>query len=165
MRFGTVSINQVTFYGCDSSETCQLLLIRFFKEFKLDAALCGQRFSAIHHALLHRLFVVVKFLVKESKVDVNQPIRGGILHGGTPLHIAYAIMDEDVADYLIEQGANCNATDSSGKKPQDYLLEKEDNDYYKMSISFVKHSKKLPSEGLAYFMKLCNNGIPIEWYS
>ena len=58
------------FKGCDSTESCQSLIIQFFREFKIDV---NNHFdiAAIHYAVLHKLFTVVKFLVEDCKVDVN----------------------------------------------------------------------------------------------
>ena len=84
------------FDGCDTSETCQSLIIQFIKELKINVhrpALCTM--TAIHFAVLYKLLTVVKFLVEECKVDVNCVIKA--LINGTPLHMAYGIGEESIA--------------------------------------------------------------------
>ena len=106
---------------CDSTESFQSLIIEFIKEFKIDfyrLALCV--YTALNYVMLHKLFTVVKFLVEECKVDVNCVCHGVI--NGSPLHMAYSISEESIAQYLIEHGADQDAFDSDGRKPIDYKL-------------------------------------------
>ena len=67
--------------------------------------------------MMDKLFKVVKFLVEECKVDVNCILGPS---GGTPLHFAYGMGEENIAKYLIEHGADQDAIDNDGRKPKDY---------------------------------------------
>ena len=105
------------FDGCDSSESCQSLVIQFIKELNIDVH--RQSYMAVLHlVVLHKLFTVVKFLVEECKVDVN--CVSSLANDGTPLHIAYGMGEESIVQYLIEHSADQNVLDSNGRKPIDY---------------------------------------------
>ena len=57
--------------------------------------------------------------MEECDVDVNEPLP---IIGGTPLHTAYATNQLDAAKLLIAHGANQDAVDEDGNKPNDYAL-------------------------------------------
>ena len=87
--------------------------------------------------MLHKLFTVVKFLVGDCKVDVNcvNPTAAN----GTPLHMAYGIGEESIVQYLIEHGADQDASNSDGRKPIDYkLYVHSTNHYANISQCFIK---------------------------
>ena len=111
----------IIFDGCDATESCQSLIIEFIKEFKIDVNR-PNHITALHSAVLHKLFTIVKYLVEDCKVDVN--FISNSLNSGTPLHMAYGIgeLEENMAQYLIEHGADQNAIDGNGRKPKDYKI-------------------------------------------
>ena len=159
------------FSGCDSSDACQSLIIEFIKEFKLHVCTGGQPLSAIHLACLLKLFTVLRYLVEKCQVPINQPISNHKVdvNGGTALHIAYGINEVEIAQYLIQHGANSDIKDSDGKKPQEYMLysgqrvRDTTNFYSKSSNFFIKRSKifrNFASKELYYFQQLCNSGTP-----
>ena len=80
-------------------------------------------------------FTVVKFLVEDCKVDVNCVCDGVI--DGTPLHMAYGIGEESIAQYLIEHGAKQDALDSDGRKPYKLYVHSR-NTYARASQSYIK---------------------------
>ena len=105
------------FVGCDSTDASQSLIIQFIKEFDIDVNKHDECYSALRLAVLHKLFTVIKFLVEECKVDVNCTYKSA---DGTPLHMAYGMGEENIAQYLIEHGADQDAVDDDGRKPKDY---------------------------------------------
>ena len=107
------------FANCDTTESCQSFSIQFIKEFKIDIHKPCM-LTVLNLAVLHKLFTIVKFLVEEHKVDVNHVSPDA--NNGTPLHMAYGIGEENIAQYLIEHGADQGAVDGDGRKPIDYKL-------------------------------------------
>ena len=103
------------FDGCDSTESCQSLIIEFIKELNVDVHNYkpSDVFIALHFAVLHKLLTVIKFLVEECKVNVNCVSHK--VANATPLHMAYGIGEERIAQYLIEHGADQNALDTDGR--------------------------------------------------
>ena len=94
-------------------------------------------YTALHFAMLHKLFTVVKFLVEDCKVDVNCICHGVI--DGTPLHMAYGIGEETIAQYLIKHGANQDTLDSCGLRPENYkVFAHSKNMYATASQSYMK---------------------------
>ena len=79
------------FRMCDPSDVCQNLIIDFVKEFKLNIGLRDGFGSFIHHVVLHQLFKVLKYLVDNCDVDINQAITISPFKGGTVLHLAYSL--------------------------------------------------------------------------
>ena len=124
------------FEGCDSTESCQSLIIHFIKEFQIDVHKNTYHDTALHHAVLHKLFTVVKFLVENCKLDINCISNSS--NGGTALHMAYGMGEKNIALYLIEHGADQEAIDNDSKKPKDYEFYK--NNCY--SFTFRYCSKK-----------------------
>ena len=140
-----------------------LLIIDFIKEFKMNVHFhchSSPYSTALHCAVLHKLFTIVKFLVEDCKVDVNVAI--SLLRGGTPLHMAYGIGEENIAQYLIEHGADQDTLDSDGRKPIDYkLYAYSENKYNRASQWFIKErvlQKKIGRVEYHYFTTLCKQG-------
>ena len=148
------------FQGCNSTESCQSLIIDFIKGLKIDVHRPTGKVTALHYAVLHKLFTVVKFLVEDCKVDVNCVCHKML--SGTPLHMAYAIGEESIAQYLIEHGADQDAIDSDGRKPIDYKLYVGSLNYYAVvSQFFIKRAvicTKPLSDEHVYFTQSCENG-------
>ena len=115
------------FGSCDTTESCQSLSIQFIKEFKIDIHKPCM-LTVLNLAVLHKLFTIVKFLVEECEVKVNHVSPEA--NNGTPLHMAYGIGEENIAQYLIEHGANQGALDGDGRKPIDYKLYVGSTNYY-----------------------------------
>ena len=142
------------FEGCDPTESCQSLIIQFIKEFKLN--LHGRTYhdTALHLAILHKLFSVIKFLVEDCKVDVNYISNAS--NGGTPLHVAYGIGEKNIAQYLIEHGADQEAIDDDSKKPKDYEFYK--NSFYSFAIKYCSKRRvilKNVGPECTYYAELC----------
>ena len=142
----------------DSTEAYQSYIIHFIKEFNIDVHNQGCHCTALHIAMLHKLYTVAKFLVEECKVDVNCILNPS---DGTPLHMAYGIGKANIAKYLIKHGANQEAIDDNGMKPKDYEFF-ENNFYaflskyllkkraiYKCTGSEVDHYLELRSQGIS----------------
>ena len=149
------------FLGSDSSEACQSLIIEFIKEFKLEVGLCDTVGSAIHYAVLYKLFTVLKFLVENCKVNVNQAVFVGQYNGATALHIAFGLNDTEMANYLIQHGADENLIDYNGKRPRDYLFGNEDDTYCSLSTRLINASKlyrDIKSKEYQYYHLLLERG-------
>ena len=145
------------FDGCDSTEPCQSLIIQFIKEFKINVHKHTYA-AALHLAVLHRLFSVIKFLVEDCKVDTN--CISNLTHGGTPLHMAYGIGEKNIARYLIEHGANLEVMDNGGRKPNDYEFY-ESSCYADASKVLIKKRairKDIFSPESVYFTEMCEQG-------
>ena len=145
------------FDGCDSTEPCQSLIIQFIKEFKINVHK-HTYLTALHLAVLHKLFSVIKFLVEDCKIDIN--CISSMPDGGTPLHMAYGMGEKNIARYLIEHGANLEAMDNSGRKPKDY--EFYESSYILTSKFLFKRRlihKTILSLGFFHFRRLCKQGI------
>ena len=147
----------IIFKACDSTESCQSLIIQFIKEFKINVHK-HRHYTALHLAVLHKLFTIVKFLVGDCKVDVN--CANSSLNGGTSLHMAYGIGEESIAQYLIEHGADQDALDSGGRKPIEYKLYAYSNNTYSLASQWlIKErviNKKLGRSEYHHFSRLCD---------
>ena len=150
------------FNGCDSTEACQHLIIQFVKELNIDVHQQNYGHSFLHLAILHKLFTVIKFLVEECRVDVNSISSTSVLRSGTPLHMAYGINEMNIAQYLIEHGADQEAIDDDGKKPKEYQFSQYEKSYYNIiSIYSLKRRsifKNNISRESLYYQKLCDDG-------
>ena len=145
------------FQGCDTSESCQSLIVQFIKEFNIDVHKLYFPFMALQLAMMHKLFTVVKFLVEECKVDVNCFLGSS---GGTALHIAYGMDEEKIAQYLIEHGADQEVVDRNGRKPKDYHFY-ENNSYRVISKFLLKASviEKHIDVVFIYYRQLLGQGL------
>ena len=152
------------FVGSNSSEACQSLIIEFIKEFKLEVGLCDTVGSAIHYAVLYKLFTVLKFLVENCKVNVNQAVFVGQYNGATALHMAYGLNEIEIANYLIQHGANENLIDYNGKRPRDYLFGNEDDTYRSVSRRLLRFSKlyrDIKSKEYQYLLLMLGRGTEL----
>ena len=74
--------------------------------------------SLLHYAVLFNCFdVVCFFLTEHSDIDVNAT--DDTLD--TPLHLAYLYGHTQIAQYLIQHGADVYAVDSNGHTPYEYI--------------------------------------------
>ena len=116
--------------------------------------------SLLNFAVMSDCFDVVSFLLEEcSGIDVNATDDG--LY--TPLHAAYLCGHAQIAQYLIQHGADMYAVDSNGHTPYEYI--DGDPDSIKQS-EYLQNRRKIHhipcSIERCYFMKLMNIGIDDE---
>ena len=101
-------------------DTPESVIIEFIKEFSVDVNVSKNDTSLLNYSLMCKCFDVVRYLIEQHKVDINSPINTlGEMHF-TTLHFAYATNEPTIVDYLIQHGANVNATDVHGRKPIEY---------------------------------------------
>ena len=113
----------------------------------------------LHLAVAFNCFDVVRFLLEEcSGIDVN--VTDNDLY--TPLHVAYRYLygHTQIAQYLIQHGADVYAVDSNGHTPYEYI----DGDPNSIKdLEYVQNFRKIHhipySIEDCYFMKLFNIGI------
>ena len=154
--FNTTSVLML-FKGCDTSESCQSLIVQFIKEFNIDVHKSYSPFTALQLAMMLKLFTVVKFLAEECKVDVNCILGSS---GGTALHIAYGMGKMSIAQCLIEHGADQEAIGDNGRKPKDYQFY-ENNSYCFTSKYLLKLSviEKYIDAVYIYYRQLLSQGL------
>ena len=117
--------------------------------------------SLLHYAVICKCFDVVSFLVEEcSDIDVNVTTDDYLQ---TPLHVAYLFGHKQIAQYLIQHGADVYAVDGNGHTPYKYI--DGDPDYITYS-EYYQNSRKIHyipySIEHCYYMKLVNIGIDDE---
>ena len=117
----------------------------------------SRSFSLLHVAVIANCFDVVHFLLEEcSDVDVNITEDDSLL---TPLHAAYLFGCTEIAQYLIQHGADVYAVDINGCIPYEYI--DGDPDLVKDSERIQNRRKihHIPfSLEHCYYMKLVNLG-------
>ena len=117
-------------------------------------------FSLLHYAVVFNCFDVVCLLLEEcSDIDVNVTDDDLL----TPLHYAYLAGRTQIAQYLIQHGADVYAVDSNGCTPYESI----DGD-----PECIKYSKYFQNRRIiyhfpfsiehCYYMKLVNLGIDDE---
>ena len=115
-------------------------------------------FSLLHCAVLCNCFDVVCFLLAEhSDIDVNVTDDDDLL---TPLHLAYLYGHTEIAQHLIQHGADVCAVNSNGCTPYDYI----DGDPERIETSeYIQNRRKIHHIAFSiehcYYMKLINIGI------
>ena len=119
-----------------------------------------ESFSLFHCAVMFNCFDVVCFLLEEcSDIDVN--VTTDYLQ--TPLHVAYLTRHTQIAQYLIQHGADVYAVDRNGHTPYEYIdghPEAIKNSEYFQNRRKIYH---IPfSIEHCYYMKLRNLGIDDE---
>ena len=113
--------------------------------------------SLLHIAVMSNCFDVVCFLLEEcSDIDVN--VTDNDLQ--TPLHYAYLYGHIQIAQYLIQHGADMFAVDNDGCIPYEYI----DGDPESINYSGYHQNRRIIhhipfSIEHCYFMKLINLGI------
>ena len=117
-------------------------------------------FSLLHCAVLNNCFHVVCFLLEEcSDIDVNATDDDM----WTPLHLAYHCGHTQIAQYLIQHGADVYAVDTAGHTPYEYI--DGDPDWIEGSELFENRRKihHIPySIEHCYYMKIVNIGFDEE---
>ena len=119
-------------------------------------------FSLLHCAIVFNCFDVVCFLLAEhSNIDVNVTTDNDTLD--TPLHLAYLYGQTQIAQYLIQHGADVYAVNSNGCTPYEYI----DGDPDCIRISeCLQNTRKIHHIAFSiehcYYMKLINIGIDEE---
>ena len=114
-------------------------------------------FSLLHYAVLFNCFDVVCFLLEEcSDFDVN--VTDSDLQ--TPLHLAYIFGHTQIAQYLIQHGADVFAVDSDDCTPYEYI---DGNPDCIKDLEYFKNKRiiyHIPfSIEHCHYMKLVNLGI------
>ena len=119
--------------------------------------------SLLHYAVIVNCFDVVCFLLtKCSDIDVNVTTTDDdYLY--TPLHRAYLHGHTEIAQYLIQHGADVYAMDSDGCTPYEYI----DGDPECIKYSeYIQNRRKVHRVAFSiehcYYMKLINIGIDNE---
>ena len=114
--------------------------------------------SLLHFAVMSNCIDVVCFLLEEcSDIDVNVTEDGSL---GTPLHYAYLTGHTQIAQYLIEHGADVYAVDTDGCTPYEYIDGNPDFIEYSESYQSRRIIHHIPfSIEHCYYMKLINLGI------
>ena len=114
-------------------------------------------YSLLHYAVLFNCFDVVCFLLEEcSDIDVNATDNDL----QTPLYLAYLTGHTQIAQYLVQHGADMYAVDSDGCTPYENI--DGDPDFIKVSENLQNRRKiyHFPfSIEHCYYMKLVNLGI------
>ena len=116
--------------------------------------------SLLHLAVIYNCFHVICFLLEEcSSIDVNVTDHDS----WTSLHLAYLYGHTEIAQYLIQHGANEDAVNGDGCTPNVYI----DGDPVGISYSeYLQNRRKIHhipySIEHCYFMNLNNVGIDEE---
>ena len=124
-------------------------------DFKIKTGL-----ALLHFAVIVNCFDVVCFLLEEcSDIDVN--VTDNDLH--TPLHLAYLTGRTQIAQYLIEHGADVFAVGSDGCTPYEYIDGQPEAIKYSEYLQNRRIIYHIPfSIEHCYYMKLVNLGIDDE---
>ena len=117
-------------------------------------------FSLLHCAVTFNCFDVVCFLLEEcSGIDVNASDDDL----WTPLHLAYLYGHTQIAQYLIQHGADAYAMDKYGHTSYEYIDERSDGIKHSEYFQNRRKIHHIPySIEHCYYMKLCNIGIDDE---
>jgi len=139
----------------------QSFIIEILKYYGVKTDFKSSGFSLLHVAVVTNCFDVVHFLLEEcSDVDVNITVDDSLL---TPLHIAYAYGHTQIAQYLIQHGADVYAVDSNGCTPYEYIDGDPDGIEVSESIQNKRKIHHIPfSLEHCYYMKLDNLGYDEE---
>ena len=103
---------------------------------------------------------VVYFLLEEcSGIDVNATDNDLL----TPLHVAYLCGHTQIAQYLIQHGADVYAMNKHGHTPYAYI---DGHPHAIKNLEYFQNKRKIYhipfSIEHCYYMKLCNIGVDIE---
>ena len=122
-------------------------------DFKTKKGLC-----LLHIAVMCNCVDVVSFLLEEcSGIDVNVT---DDVYLYTPLHLAYLYGHTQIAQYLIQHGADVYAVDSNGHTPYEYIDGHSDGIKISERTQNRRKIHHIPySIEHCYYMKLFNIGI------
>ena len=119
-------------------------------------------YSLLHVAVVSNCIDVVSFLLEErTGIDVNATTDDDYLY--TPLHLAYLYGHTQIAQCLIQHGADVYAVDCDGHTPYEYIdgdpdcIKDSEYSQNKRKIHHIPYSIEH-----CYFMKLINIGIDEE---
>ena len=116
--------------------------------------------SLLHIAILFNCFEVVRFLLEESS-GINVNVTDDDLW--TPLHLAYVCGHTQIAQYLIQHGADVYAVDRDGHTPYKYIDGDPDAIKHSEYLQNLQKIHRIPySIEHCYYMKLINIGIDEE---
>ena len=117
-------------------------------------------FSLLHCTVYANCFDVVYFLLEECS-DIDMNVTDVIFR--TPLHIAYLCGHTQIAQYLIQHGADVYAMDIDGCTPYDYI---DGNPDWIKDAEHLQNSRKIHhipySLEHCLFMRLVNLGYDEE---
>ena len=106
--------------------------------------------SLLHYTVIVNCFDIICFLLEEcSDIDVNV----------TALHMAYLYGQTEIAQYLIQHGADVFAVDIDGCSPYEYIDGNPDRIKYSDYLQKKRKIHKIPYSidiEHCYFMKLKN---------
>ena len=113
--------------------------------------------SLLHIAIMFNCFDVISFLLEEcSGIDVN--VTDDYFY--TSLHLAYLHGHTQIAEYLIQHGADVYAMNSNGHTPYEYIDGNPDAIKYSEYYQNFRKIHHIPySIEHCYYMKLFNIGI------
>lgn len=78
-------------------------------------------FDAVHDAVMYGKLEVLKAFIDEDPNSTHLPTTSGL----TPLHIAIKVRNLEIAQYLLDMGADINAQDDYGVTPLHLAVKKK----------------------------------------
>ena len=152
----------LSFFSCIFSYARQSFIVAVLRYYGI---IIGSEFIEIGTSLLHfavytNCFDVICFLLKEcGNIDVNatdDSLR-------TPLHYAYLAGHTQIAQYLIQHGADVLAVDTDGCTPCEYI---DGDPNWIMDLEYLQNKRKIHHVAFSiehcYYMNLVNLGIDEE---
>ena len=139
----------------------QSFIIAIMKYCGVKSEFKTRGFTLLHCAVALNCFDVVCFLLAEcSDIDVNVTDDDYLC---TPLHMAYLFGHTQIAQYLIQHGADVYAMDSNGRTPYEHI---DDNHDAIKSSEHLQNRRKIHHIAFSiehcYYMKLINIGTDDE---
>ena len=115
--------------------------------------------SLLHLAVYAGCYNVIYYLIEENVIDVNV-IDDGLL---TPLHVAYLARQTEIAQYLLQHGADEHAVDKHDNTPYDYIEGHPGAIEFSELMQSKRKIHQYPySNEHCYYMELINLGIVEE---
>ncbi len=106
--------------------------------------------SALHRAVVNNRLDVVDYLI-ERHVNLN-PAMGN--NGITPLHLAAIYKHKEIAERLIDAGADINAGDKYGMPPISYVFSNYKDGYLELAKLFLDKGADINSQDI--------DGVPLS---
>ena len=146
--------NTVPYFNYIFSHAPQSFITAIFECCGVKANFKHRGVSLLHFAVYANCFDVTCFLVEEcSEIDVNITDNDLL----TPLHLAYLCRHTQIAQYLIQHGADVNAVDSNGCTPQEYIGGETDFVLFSKHIQNKRKIHRIPYSAVhCYYMKIVN---------